>query len=84
MEKDDLGPVGETKPWYASKTILGAIVMAATIVLGFFGVTIDETTKAVILSQTEALIGAIVALVSTLLIIYGRVKASKAIGKAAK
>ena len=84
MEKDDLGAVGETKPWYASKTILGAILMAATIVLGFFGVTIDETTKAVILSQTEALIGAATALIATILIIYGRVKATKAIGKAVK
>lgn len=79
MEKDDLGAVGETKPWWASKTILGAIVMAATIVLGFFGVTIDETTKAVILSQTDALITAGAGLFGTLLIIYGRVKATKAI-----
>jgi len=84
MEKDDLGPVGETKPWYRSRTILGGALTALAVVGAFFGVKIDEATKAVILDQTEALIAAAVAITGALLTVYGRFKASKAIGSAAK
>ena len=80
MDPNTLSPAGETKPWYLSKTIIGSVVAAGAIVAGFFGVSIDEATKSVILDQTEALIAAGFALVGTLLAIYGRVAAKKTIG----
>lgn len=80
MEQDDLGAVGETKPWYASKTIIGAAVTALALVAGFFGVTIDEATKQVLIEQSTALLSAGGILVGVVLTIVGRVTARKAIG----
>lgn len=84
MQQDTSGTVGETKPWYLSKTIIGAGISAGAVAAGFFGVTIDEATKQVILDQTSAVIGGVVILSGLAMTIVGRVTAKKAIGPAAK
>ncbi|SMO75399.1 hypothetical protein SAMN06269117_1263 [Balnearium lithotrophicum] len=71
--------MNETKKWYESKAIWGAVVTIFAIVLGFFGVQIDEQTKQVLINETTAFASAAAALVGSLLAIYGRVKAEKKI-----
>lgn len=79
MNEKGIDGTAGAKPWYASKTIIGAAVMGTAIVGGFFGVDIDEATKKVVVDQTEALVVAATALGGTGLAIYGRFVAKKAI-----
>ncbi|GJD93384.1 hypothetical protein [Methylobacterium iners] len=69
----------ETKPWYLSKTIIGTAITGVAIVGGFFGVDLDEETKKLVVDQTEALVVAGAALGGTVLTIYGRFAAKKAL-----
>ena len=73
--------MNETKKWYESKTIWGGIITLFAVLLGFFGVKIDEQTKQLLVNQTVAFVSAASALVGSLLSIYGRIKANKRIGK---
>ena len=68
-----------TKDWYQSKTIWGAIITIASILLSFAGVHIDEQTKQVLVSQTTAFASAAGALAGSITVIYGRLKAKKKI-----
>ncbi|MCJ2050883.1 hypothetical protein [Methylobacterium sp. J-070] len=80
MGNDTTATVAETKPWYLSKGVIGALVAAAAIVAGFFGVKIDPTTQQVVADQATAVIAAGVALGGAVLALYGRLKATKLIG----
>jgi Mn2+/Fe2+ NRAMP family transporter len=69
----------QEKPWYLSRTIIGAIVMLAITFLGQAGVDVKDADlnqiTTTILQVTEAL----VALGSFALIIWGRIRARKEI-----
>lgn len=68
-----------TKPWYASKGIIGPIVTIAALVAGFFGIDIDTQTQAVVVDELVAAASAIVAVVGAIVGIWGRVTATKVI-----
>jgi len=73
--------MNETKPWYQSKTIIGGAVTLAATVAAIFGVEVDEQTQAVIVDQGVAIGTAVATVIGGVLAIYGRLKASKGIGK---
>ena len=65
------------KKWYASKTIIGAGITMAALALSQFGINVGaEDLNAII-----EIILKVFEFGGTLLAIYGRVKASKPIGK---
>jgi hypothetical protein len=63
----------DVKPWYMSKTIIGAVVTVLALVAGVFGYGIGVEDQAA-LADYAVTIGGVV---GGLLAIYGRVKASK-------
>lgn len=63
----------EVKPWYQSKTILGAVVTVLAMILTAFGYGIGVEDQAALVDYAVSLGG----VVGGLLAIYGRVKASK-------
>jgi hypothetical protein len=69
----------ETKPWYASKGVWGGIVTIAAVLAGIAGIEIDAKTQALIVDQGVGIATALVALAGSILSIWGRVKAVKAI-----
>jgi len=73
-------PEKETKPWYASKTIWGAIITVVSLLLSLLGVQIDEQTRQVLIDQGTAMATAVGAFLGSVMAIYGRVKAQKRIG----
>jgi hypothetical protein len=70
----------ETKPWYASKGVLGPIVAGLALVASLFGVTIDPATQAVIVDQGVALLTAAVTFGGLVVGIWGRISAVRKIG----
>jgi hypothetical protein len=73
-------PEKETKPWYASKTIWGAIVTIISLLLSLKGIQIDEQTKQVLIDQGTAAITAVGTFIGSIVAVYGRIKAEKKIG----
>ena len=71
----------QSKPWWQSKAIIGAVVTVGAVIFGFFGVTIDEDTKSVMINEAEAIISAVVIIVGAVGSVWGRLKADKKIGK---
>jgi hypothetical protein len=69
----------ETKPWYASKTIWGAIVTIVSLLLSLKGIQIDEKTKQLLIDQGTAAVTALGAFIGSLMAIYGRIRAEKKI-----
>lgn len=75
-------PVVESKPWYLSKTIIGVVVGVVASALAYFtknpaieaGVEAESANITSIIAQGVALVSAVVAII-------GRVKASATIGK---
>ncbi len=68
------------KPWWASRTIWGAGIAGASVLGGIaFGFQLDPETQRVVADQATAFVTAGVALLGTLLAIYGRVKASRTV-----
>lgn len=65
----------DVKPWYLSKTIIGAVITVLALVAGVFGYGIGAEDQAA-LADYAVTIGGVV---GGLLAIYGRVKASKEI-----
>jgi uncharacterized membrane protein len=63
----------DVKPWYMSKTIIGAVITVLALVAGVFGYGIGAEDQAA-LADYAVTIGGVV---GGLLAIYGRVKASK-------
>lgn len=67
----------KTKPWYASKGVMGPAVSLVVAILGFFGYTMSEV-------DAQALITVLVTaatVAGSVTGIVGRVKATKKIGK---
>lgn len=65
------------KPWYASKTIWGAVVVLLSVMASHFGLTLTD-------SDSDSLVNALSAVgetVGSILVIWGRVRATKQIGK---
>jgi len=67
----------ENKLWYQSKTVWGGLIAVGAAVAGSFGIDIDAGTQGEIVDYIVVGIGAIGGLVA----VWGRVKASKKIGK---
>jgi len=65
----------EEKAWYQSKTILASIVTVIVLIAGAFNYSIDAQTQEGIVELVSVVVGVIGSVVA----IYGRVKASKAI-----
>ena len=63
----------DVKPWYQSKTIIGAVVTVLAMILTAFGYGIGAEDQAALVDYAVSLGG----VVGGLLAIYGRVKASK-------
>ena len=61
------------KPWYQSKTIIGAVVTVLAMILTAFGYGIGAEDQAALVDYAVSLGG----VVGGLLAIYGRLKASK-------
>lgn len=71
------------KPWYQSRTIIGAAITGGSVLGGLaFGLSLDAETQRVLADQATTWIIATTMLGGTVLTIVGRVKAEKAIGKA--
>jgi hypothetical protein len=70
----------ETKPFYASMGIWGGAIAGASVLFGFFGVTIDAETQRVIATEAVALITAAGTVIGSVLAIWGRIRAVKRIG----
>ena len=69
-----------TKPWYASKTVWGSLIGAASVIAGFFGVHTDPASQAMTVNGVTAAAAGIGGAVSTALTLYGRLTATKPIG----
>jgi len=65
----------DTKSWYLSKTIWGAILMIIGLVLNQLGYTLTAEDQATLVDVVVALASG----VGAILTIYGRIKASKQI-----
>ena len=65
----------DQKVWYMSKTILASIVTVIALIAGGFNLTIDAQTQEGIVELATVIVG----VVSSVVAIYGRVKASKTI-----
>lgn len=70
----------ETKSWYASKGVWGGIIALASVIAGFFGVQIDESTQAVIVDQITGSAAAVGVIAGAVTAIWGRLAANKQIG----
>jgi len=69
----------DTKKWWESKTIWGAIVMLAALILGYLGVEVGPEEQATFVDLVVGAINEVMALVGFVLTIVGRFKADKAI-----
>ena len=69
-----------SKPWYASKTVWGSLIGAASLIGGFFGVHTDPATQALAVNGVTATAAGIGGVISTALTLYGRLTATKTIG----
>lgn len=67
----------EKKPWYLSKTIIGAAVLLVLTVLPSLGVSAEGLDANVITAKLLKLSEAIVELVGIGLVVYGRITATK-------
>jgi len=77
----DASELEGSKPWYASKGVLGPIVAGASIAAGyFFGVKVDPVTQAYIVDQAAAIISGLFTIGGLVLGVWGRIKAIKKIG----
>jgi hypothetical protein len=69
----------DAKPWYASKSVIGALVALGAVVAGFFGIKVDPVTQAWIVDQTMALATSAGAVFGIAVAIYGRLVAKQPI-----
>ncbi|TPQ53048.1 hypothetical protein C2U72_00035 [Prosthecomicrobium hirschii] len=71
----------DTKPWWASRTIIGQAMQLISIVAGaLLGIQVDPATQALVVDQVTAFACAAVTLVGTGITIWGRLRASRKIG----
>lgn len=67
----------ETKKWWLSKGVWGAIITVLTVLAGYFGVEVDPETQELFVDQAYAAAVAIAGLVGGVLSLIGRLKAEK-------
>ena len=65
----------ETKSWYQSKTIWASVITVLAVGLGYVGYEISPTDQGELVETASS----IVAMITSLITIYGRVKATKTI-----
>ena len=65
----------DQKAWYMSKTILASLVTVVALIAGGFNYSIDAQTQEGIVELATVIVG----VVSSVVAIYGRIKASKTI-----
>lgn len=70
-------PLTREKPWYLSKSVWGGIVALVAVTLSVFGYGIGADDQAILVDYAVSIGGA----VGGLLAIYGRIVASKKVGK---
>lgn len=63
----------DTKPWYLSRTVWGALIAIAASVGGAFGIMLGEADQATLTDAILQVVGAIGALVA----LFGRLSASQ-------
>ncbi|ERS12540.1 hypothetical protein Q673_02700 [Marinobacter sp. EN3] len=68
----------QEKPWWASKTVWGGLVAVIASILAAFGYDIGAADQEAIVGSIVSVVGAVGGLIA----VYGRVKASRKIGKA--
>jgi hypothetical protein len=72
--------MNDSKQWYLSKTIWGAVVAFLSMVAGaIFGVEVDADTQAVLVDQVVAGVSAVITLIGLVMVVIGRLSAKKAI-----
>ena len=72
--------MAETKKWYLSKGVWGAILTLAGPLLASLGVDLDESTQSLVAEKAAALAGAVATVIGGVLALWGRLSASTAIG----
>lgn len=65
----------DTKPWYMSRTVWGALIAIAASIGGAFGIMINEVDQAQLADTALQIVGAVGALFA----LYGRLAAEKVI-----
>jgi len=68
-----------SKKWYLSRTLWGAVVVLLGTILGWAGYTVTEVEASTFLEALLASIEAVSGLVGVILVIYGRLKATKVV-----
>ena len=76
---DTSAALEDTKPWYASKAVIGSIISILALAAGAFGLKIDPATQSFIVDQVTGSAAAVVVLAGAAMGIYGRVTATKKI-----
>lgn len=69
----------ETKPWYLSTTFIGLAITLGGVVLGWFGLDIDETTQEELKGSLPNVIETVLEFGGLIIAGWGRVKATKKI-----
>ena len=69
--------MNNTKPFWASVTLWGAVATFVGIVLPGFGVAVDPTTINNVFSSLQQMLDSILTFGGLVLTVYGRVKATK-------
>jgi hypothetical protein len=69
--------ITENKPWWQSRGVWGSVIAFLAIIAGAFGYTVDESLQEQIVQAIIGVAGAAGAVLAA----YGRIKATKAIGK---
>lgn len=65
--------MNETKPWYLSRTVWGALIAIAASLGGAFGIVFSEQDQAALSDAILEIVGALGAVVA----LYGRLSASR-------
>lgn len=66
-----------SKKWYLSKTLWGGIIILASTILSYFGYSVSETDAETFVDALLSSIETVANLVGIILVIYGRIKATK-------
>lgn len=65
--------MSDTKPWYLSRTVWGALIAISASIGGAFGLVISEQEQATLADAALQIVGAVGAVVA----LYGRLAASQ-------
>lgn len=67
----------ETKPWYQSTGVIGALIAVGATLAGAFGWTIDAETQKAMTADVGAIVTAAVAVAGGVLALVGRIRATR-------